>query len=324
MFKPETKKDIREILLMPFEEFKNTVMPEAKKTYKEQNNDLLRAVAMLGFDNICKNQCLYCGMGAGNHTLERYRIDPETIILSAQAAYNLGFRQIFLISGEDPKYGFNNLLKISEQIKKLGFWLSMACGEFCREQYQALRAAGVDEYVLKFETSNEKDFNRLKPNTTFAKRLNCIKWIKQSGMALASGNIVDYPGQTLDDLCEDILLMRKLQISWAPVIPYQPAKNTPLAQEGGRGSLELNLKEIAILRLMMPKINITAQQPGENETKGLADEEGNLNALNAGANTLFADLLPDTLAKIFSVVDNRTVLGLEHIRKMAELSKMNC
>ena len=149
-----------------------------------------------------------------------------------------------------------------------------------------------------------------------------MEWIKQSGMLLASGNIVDYPGQTLDELAEDILLMKELEISWAPVIPYLSAANTPLAAEGGRGSQEKTLREIAILRLMMPEVNITAQQPGENPENGLADTEGNLKALNAGANMLFADMLPDALAKSFSVVDNRTTLGLDHIKKMADLAGM--
>lgn len=322
MIKPYDKEDILQILQMPDEEFRGTVMAEAKRIHREQNDNTLRAVAMLGFDNICKNQCLYCGMRAGNNTIQRYRIDSATVVKSAQAAYRLGFRRIFLISGEDPKYGFDNLLTMTEQVKKVGFWISMACGEFSLDQYRALHEAGVDEYVLKFETSNPQTFDRLKPNTTFAKRMKCIEWVRESGMQLASGNIVDYPGQTLEEQAEDILLMKKLQISWAPVIPYLPAKNTPLAQEGGRGSLEKNLKEIAILRIMMPGINITAQQPGENSAKGLADEEGNLNALEAGANMLFADMLPDTLAKNFSVVDNRITLGLEHIQKMAGLSGM--
>jgi hypothetical protein len=74
---------------------------------------------------------------------------------------------------------------------------------------------------------------------------------------------------------------------------------------------------------MMPGIRITAQQPGKDSQKGLADPEGNLDALGAGADMLFADMLPDALAKNFSVVDNRITLGLEHIRTMAEKSGMS-
>lgn len=68
---------------------------------------------------------------------------------------------------------------------------------------------------------------------------------------------------------------------------------------------------------MMPAIDITAQQPGENPAEGLAGAEGNLAALSAGANLLFVDLLPAALAKNFRVIDHRLIQGLDHIRDMA-------
>ncbi len=55
---------------------------------------------------------------------------------------------------------------------------------------------------------------------------------------------------------------------------------------------------------------------------GLASDEGNLAALAAGANLLFADLLPAAQAQAFRVVDNRITLGLDHIRDMARRSGM--
>ncbi len=73
---------------------------------------------------------------------------------------------------------------------------------------------------------------------------------------------------------------------------------------------------------MMPKINITAQQPGMIRQRDLLIR-GNLDALFAGANMLFADLLPDALTDSFRVVDNRTKFGLEHIKAMASFSGMD-
>ena len=316
-----TKEEVLELLSLPYEEFETTVIPEAKRLYREQRGDVLISSAMLGFSNICKNRCLYCGMRAGS-AVERYRISAEDVVAAAHTAQEMGFRRMFLISGEDPKYGYENLVRIIREIKALGLYLSLACGEFFPEQYEEFAALGVEEYVLKFEMSDRETFNRLNPSTDFDKRMKSIEAVKKSGMKLASGNIVDYPGHTLSQLADDILLMKELEISWAPVIPYLPAKGTPLAEEGGRGDIFLNLREIAILRLMMPEVNITAQQPGRDLTKGLADDEGNLLALNAGANMLFADFLPDALVGNFSVIDNRVTLGLDHIREMAERSGM--
>lgn len=317
-----TRQEILEILAMPRAAYEAEVLPRAKEAYIRHGGNRLIATAMLGFDNVCKNQCLYCGMRAGNAAVKRYRIDPSGVLGAAEQAVELGFRRLFLVSGEDPKYGFDRLLEIVTGVKALGMHLSLACGELERAQYQALHDAGTDEYVMKFEMSDRDTFNRLNPSTDFDRRMQSIAWIRESGMKLASGNIVDYPGHTLAQIADDILLMRDLEISWAPVIPYMPAMNTPLAAEGGRGSLELNLKEISILRLALPDIHITAQQPGEDLKNGLADERGNLDALNAGANMLFADLLPAAQSQRFSVIDNRITLGLEHIRHMADIAGM--
>ncbi|MEG1774276.1 MAG: radical SAM protein, partial [Oscillospiraceae bacterium] len=244
---------------------------------------------------------------AGNVSVKRFRLTPEEVLASARAASELGFRRIFLISGEDPKYGFDRLLSIVSGAHALGLWVSLACGEFSPEQYQELHAAGANEYVLKFEMSDREVFNRLNPSTDFDRRMKSIEEVLKSGMRLASGNIVDYPGQTLSQLADDLLLMQRLGISWAPVIPFLPAQHTPLGT-GARGNL---------------LVNITAQQPGEDLSQGLAGAQGNLAALAAGANMLFADLLPDALTKNFSVVDNRVTLGLDHIREMARRSGMS-
>ncbi len=320
--KIETKSEILEVLNMPYDTFCDAIASYAKELYLAQGQNKLFATAMLGYDNICRCQCLYCGMRSSNKNIERYRIEKADIVESAKVASSAGFKRIFLVSGEDPGYGFENLVSAVEQLKSIGYFISLACGEFSKQQYQELHDAGANEYVLKFEMSQEDVFNRMKPSTNFKKRMRGIEWIKESGMMLASGNIVDYPGQTVEQLAEDILLMKQLDISWAPIIPYLPAKGTPLAEEGGRGSLEKNLKEISILRIMMPDILITAQQPGEDLKNGLADPVGNLNALNAGANILFADILPCALSKNFSVIDNRITLGLDHIKDMAERSGM--
>ncbi len=315
----ETKQEILDVLTMPEAAFWAEVAPEARRTCQAHFGDTLLVTAMLAYTNICKNQCLYCGMRAGSK-IPRYRMLPEEILPLAQRAREAGLGRMFLLAGEDLHYGFDNLLTLVSGLRQQGFTIALGAGEFSRAQYQALHDAGVEEYVLKFEMSHPDSFQRLNPSTTYAKRLGCAQWIREAGMKLASGNIVDWPGQTLDELADDILLMKELEISWAPNIPYLPAANTPLAQEGGPGSFLLNNKEMAILRLMMPEIKITAQQPGVNPKNGLADETGNLNAIACGANLLFCDLLPDAQADAFRPIDQRHVSGLGHCEDVARLA----
>ena len=315
-----SRKEILEILRMPDGRFAEQIMPEAEKTAERIFSRTLRVTSMMGYTNICKNNCLYCGMRAGNPSLPRYRMPPDQVTAAFLKAADLGYGRAFLIAGEDPLYGFDNLLSIVSALKGRGMYISLACGEYGKDRFKALADAGVDEYVLKFEMSDPESFNRLNPSTDFSKRMMAIETVRELGMRLASGNIVDWPGQTDEELADDILLMKRLGISWAPIIPYLPAAGTPLAQEGGRGRLTVLYKEIALLRLMMPEVHITAQQPGADLRKGLADPEGNLAAVKAGADLLFFDLLPDAQARNFRVIDDRNISGPEHVFRLAEES----
>lgn len=312
-----THAQIMDILQMDFAAFSREIMPLAFEGMKGSKQGIT-ASTMLGYSNICKNQCLYCGMRAGNSGLSRYRLSPNDICASLEQAQQSGHKRVFLVSGEDPGFPFADLLQVVAHGAKLGLQVSLAAGELAKAQYEELFAAGAREYVLKFEMADEATFNRLNPSTSYKQRMDCILQIKELGYALASGNIIDYPGQSLSMLADDILLCKQLGISWAPVIPYMPAKGTPLAQEGGFGSLELLYKEIALLRLMMPQIDITAQQPGQDKALGLTGLEGNLSAVRAGANILFVDLLPDAMVRNFSVVDNRFALDLAHASHVAK------
>ncbi|MEG0638629.1 MAG: radical SAM protein [Clostridia bacterium] len=316
--KIETKSEVLQILQMPRDEWELAIKPEAVKALEAENGKKLLVSAMLGYGNICRNQCLYCGMRASHVLPRRYRMSAEEVSETVLKAQALGFSRVFLVSGEDPGYGFENILRFVRTISASGMKISLGAGEQSDDEFLQLQEAGVDEYVIKFEMSHKSTFERLNPSTTFEKRMHSIETIKRLGLKLASGNIVDYPHQTLDELADDILLMKKLDISWAPCIPYLPVAGTPLAQEGGRGDALKMWKEISILRLMMPKIRITAQQPSENPQSTIADPQGNQDAIRAGANVLFYDLLAPNRQADFSIIDHRNLPGLALQREIAE------
>ena len=314
-----------DVFRMSRKQYEAEYMKPAYELFLEKKGGAV-AMAMLGYSNICKNQCLYCGMRASNHLPKRYRFTADEILGLVRQSYDAGMRRLFLISGEDPKYPFEDLLKVIEQAKAMGFSrISLGAGEFSLEQYKELKAAGLAEYVMKFEMSHKDTFERMNPSTTFEKRNQGLEWIKAAGLDLGSGNIVDYPGQTLDELADDILLMKELDISWAPNIPYMPAAGTPLSvDENGKpnrpGSIDVLHREISLIRLLLPNADITAQQPGKDLSKGLSHPEGNKMAIETGANVLFVDMLPAAMAGAFNVIDNRMVKGLDYAKSIAEFA----
>ena len=316
------QREIIEVFQMPREQYEAQIMKPAYETMLAHKKGVA-ATAMLGYSNICKNQCLYCGMRASNKLPCRYRYTAEEIMGLVHQAHEMGLRRLFLISGEDPKYPFEDLLKVVEETRKLGFTkITLGAGEFSRQQFEELKAAGLTEYAMKFEMSHKDTFERLNPSTSFEKRNQGIEWVKAAGLDLASGNIVDYPGQTLEELADDILLMKELEITWAPNIPFMPAAGTPLSTDekgnpARRGSIDKMHREISLVRLLLPDTDITAQQPGEDIRNGLADPQGNQMAIHAGGNVLFVDMLPAAMSGNFHVIDNRMVQGLDYARDIA-------
>ncbi len=68
-----------------------------KKIYK--NAVFIRG--LIEISNICKNDCLYCGIRRSNKNCDRYRLTHEEILACAEEGYLLGFRTFVLQGGED-------------------------------------------------------------------------------------------------------------------------------------------------------------------------------------------------------------------------------
>ena len=127
----ETKQEILDVLTMPEAAFWAEVAPEARRTCQAHFGDTLLVTAMLAYTNICKNQCLYCGMRAGSK-IPRYRMLPEEILPLAQRARDAGLGRMFLLAGEDLHYGFDNLLTLVSGLRQQGFTIALGAGEFSR------------------------------------------------------------------------------------------------------------------------------------------------------------------------------------------------
>ena len=70
------------------------------------------------FSNICKNDCLYCGIRRSNGNVSRYRLTAEEILQCCDEGYGYGFRTFVLQSGEDAFYDREMLCGIVSEIKK--------------------------------------------------------------------------------------------------------------------------------------------------------------------------------------------------------------
>jgi biotin synthase len=121
------------------------------------------------------------------------------------------------------------------------------------------------------ETTNPDLYKKLHPDTdlhSFEKRVACLGLLKDIGYQVGSGVMIGLPGQTAEDLVDDILFYEKHDIDMIGMGPYVVHKDTPLGEsvlaDGGDSEQAkarrflYGLKMIAITRLHLKDVNIAA------------------------------------------------------------------
>lgn len=124
-----------------------------------------------------------------------------------------------------------------------------------KQLYQTLYQAGARAALLRFETSNENIFKRLRPATSLNERIELIQQLKSMGYIIATGFIAGLPDETPEDIVNNILLTKSLDPDMYSLGPFIPTLDTPLAAHS-KLSMDAVLKIIALTRFVDPNSNI--------------------------------------------------------------------
>lgn len=236
--------------------------------------------SVIEVSNICRQACKYCSIWKNKNN---YVLTGQEIL--KRILYLAGFgRRTFLIqSGEYAEQTFiddlcsccSEALKIYPDLKFI-----LCLGNLSKKQYKQLKNSGANRYILKFETGNSKHHEYCRPNDTLENRLGCIQTLIDLGFQVGTGNIVGLPGQTLEDLANDLVLTTKFDISMVSATKFITSENSEFKNEKS-GDIDLTLNFIAILRILHP--NCLIPTTSSLETK---DKNGQLQGLLAGCNTV--------------------------------------
>ena len=289
---PLKKEEIIELLTQTNAE---ELYQRADKIRHENVGDEVHLRGLIEFSNICRNNCLYCGIRKGNAQVVRYHMSEEELIETARKAANIGFKTIVMQSGEDMYYTADKMCRIIEAIKKFDVAVTLSIGERTFEEYKSFREAGADRYLMRIETTNKELYHQLDPQMSWQHRYDCLMMIKDLGYELGSGIMVGLPQQTIESIAEDLLFLQKIGIDMAGIGPFIPHPNTPLANEKG-GTLELALRTMAVMRIMMPDINIPATTAMES-----LHPQGRIKALKAGANVVMPNVTEGEYRKFYEL-----------------------
>ena len=267
---------------------------------KKYCGDNVHIRGIIEFSSYCKKDCLYCGLRKSNKDVIRYRISEEEILASAIEAGDLGYKTILLQSGEDEFYNIERLCSIVRNIKKkVDCAITLSIGEKSFDEYRRLRESGADRYLLRFETSDKMLFRKLKPDSSYANRLSCLENLKSLGYQVGSGIMVGLPGQTMEILADDILLMKKQEFDMIGIGPFIPHHNTPLS-DSSSSALDLTLRVLALIRIIMLDSHIPATT-----AVGTVDTTGREQALRCGCNVIMPNITPKKYRKFYEIYPNK-------------------
>ena len=143
---------------------------KADEIRKEYVGDDVHLRGLIEFSNICRNNCMYCGIRRDNKQNVRYRMTPEEIIETARNAANIGFKTIVMQSGEDLHFSKDVMSNIIKEIKKFDVAITLSVGERTYEEYKAWKESGADRYLIRIETTNKDLYHKLNPDMSWQNR----------------------------------------------------------------------------------------------------------------------------------------------------------
>lgn len=256
---------------------------------------------IIEFSNVCASDCYYCGIRAGNPTVERYTLTEQEILDAALWCAREGYGSVVLQSGERSDEGF--VVWVEHLVRRIrtesvlpdlpqGLGITLSLGEQSPETYRRWREAGAHRYLLRIETTDPGLFARIHPPAqTMQSRLQALRDLDDAGFQVGTGVMIGIPGQTLDMLARDIAFFRDHTIDMIGMGPWLPHEDAPMKDWpqplSPEEQLQLALNMIAVVRLACPDINIAATTALQAMVP-----DGRERGLSYGANVTMPNLTP--------------------------------
>ena len=280
--------------------------------------DAVFARGLVEFTNVCRNDCLYCGLRRSNAAVRRYRLSPDEILACAREGRALGFRTFVLQGGEDPFWDDDRLCALVRALKAEhpDCAVTLSVGERSSGSYRRLREAGADRYLLRHETATPAHYAKLHPpELSWENRMRCLRDLRSLGYQVGCGFMVGSPFQTAADLARDLKFVEAFKPEMCGIGPFVPHRETPFAREPA-GSAALTCRLLSIIRLIHPPVLLPATT-----ALGTVDPRGREKGLLAGANVVMPNLSPVAVRKDYDLYDDKICTGDESAQCRACLAR---
>ncbi|MBR3596550.1 MAG: [Clostridia bacterium] len=291
---------------------------EAVKIRKSIYGDKVYIRGLIEIGNVCKNDCLYCGIRKSNKNCDRYTLSEEDILSCCKNGYTLGFRTFVLQGGEGGHFTGERLCSLVRKIKEAypDCALTLSLGEKTREEYEALYKAGADRYLLRHETADSEHYSRLHPpSLTLENRMRCLYDLKDIGFQTGCGFMVGSPFQTESTLAKDLKFTEIFQPEMCGIGPFIPHKDTPF-RDFPAGNVNMTCYLLSVIRIICPQVLLPATT-----ALGTLSENGREKGILSGANVIMPNLSPEDAREKYMLYNNKLSSGAESAEKLHELKK---
>jgi biotin synthase len=286
------------------ENSKELLIKRAHETRMKYYGNKVYMRGLIELTSFCKKDCLYCGLRRHNKLADRYRLTLDEVLECVRKGDKLGYKTFVLQGGEDSYFTDEKMIEIIKAIKNEfpNNAITLSLGERSYESYKNLYDAGADRYLLRHESASKELYESIHPGEPFEKRRKCLKDLKEIGYQAGAGFMVGIPGQTNEDLVNDLRFVKEFEPAMCGIGPFIPHKDTPL-RDYDHGSLEKTVICLSIVRLLLPKLLLPA-------TTALSsiDPNGRDEGLRAGGNVIMPNLSPMSVRKKYSLYDNKAYI----------------
>lgn len=288
------------------------LLEQAKDVKAAAVGDKVYFRGLVEFSNVCARDCLYCGIRKSNSAVERYVATDEEILSACQFALDNGYGSVVLQSGELTSRVFvDRVDSIVRRIRELSadsLGITLSCGVQEAAVYRRWRDSGAHRYLLRIEASRRSLYYRLHPNDAdhaYGARLEALRTLRAEDYQVGTGVMIGLPFQTVEDLANDLLFFREMDVDMVGMGPYVEHTQTPLHEHHAElpspeERLALSFNMIACLRILIPDINIAAATALQ-----ALDPIGREKAVSAGANVIMPNLTPCEYRKDYKLYENK-------------------
>ncbi len=235
----------------------------------------------------CSEDCGYCAQSARYTTgvsAERLMGTPEVLAAAQRAKENGSTRFCMGAAWRGVRAGtekFNQVLDIVREVSQLGMEVCVTLGQLADVEAAQLKAAGVTAYNHNIDTSPDY-YPEIVSTHTFQDRLNTIRAVQGSGMALCCGGIVGL-GETPEDRLKMLAVLTGLDPApeSVPINCLMAMPGTPLEDQPPVDVFDL-VRLIATTRVALPRARVRLSAG-----RTRLSPEGQALCFFAGANSVF-------------------------------------